>query len=83
MNTNPTQFPLPSDRTITIPPRPRLLLVDRDDTAWWPTGRYVGGEAVLECVSPLDPDDCGEGESHDWTLPQIKRWFSPLTEMAA
>lgn len=74
----PTDFPLVSERTIPIPPRPRLLLVDRQGDVWQPTGRFADGEAVLECPAPSDPDDCGEGEGHEWTLPQIAAWLGPL-----
>lgn len=78
MTANPTQFPVRPDRTIPIPMPAPLRLVDRDDNVWQPTGHFKAGELVLECPAPADPDDCGEGESHAWTLRDIERWFGPL-----
>jgi hypothetical protein len=81
VTTQPSDYPIRTDQTITITLPPPLRLVDRDGYMWQPTGRRTpSGEPLLECLPPADqePDDFGEGESHPWTLTQVERWFSPL-----
>lgn len=78
MTANPTQFPVRTDRTIPVPLPAPLRLVDRDGDEWQATGRFKASVPLLECPAPTDPDDCGEGESHAWTLTQVRAWFGPL-----
>lgn len=79
----PTDFPLPSEETITIPIPAPLILIDRDGDVWRPAGRSETGDLLLACDLPADPDDRGEGESRPWTLPKVEARFGPLTEVAA
>jgi hypothetical protein len=57
---------------------------DRAGDVWRLTGRGVGGDAVLVCDEPQDPDDQGDGESDEpWTVASVTEWFGPLAEVGA
>jgi hypothetical protein len=59
------------------------FFMDVSGDVWRLTGRGTGGDAVLVCDEPLDPDDRGEGESFPWTVATVTERFGPLTEVGA
>lgn len=56
--------------------------VDRDGDTWVPTGRTPGGEQLLSCPQPSNPEDAGEGDSFAWTLRLVEAGFGPLRAVA-
>ncbi|MFJ9754932.1 hypothetical protein [Streptomyces sp. NPDC101149] len=59
-------------------PLPKTVFVDRDGDEWTATGHTDGGELLLACPHPHDPQDAGEGESFPWTLHTVQSSFGPL-----
>jgi hypothetical protein len=60
------------------------FFMDVSGDVWRTTGRGTGGDAVLVCDEPQDPDDRGDGEPDwPWTLDTVTEWFGPLTEVGA
>ncbi|MEV8032225.1 hypothetical protein [Streptomyces sp. NPDC086182] len=59
------------------------VFVDRDGDEWIPDGVDAAGELRLSCPEPAEPGDQGEGESHPWTLSEVRSAFGPLTERSA
>jgi hypothetical protein len=60
------------------------FFMDVSGDVWRSTGRGTGGDAVLVCDEPQDPDDRGEGEPDEpWTVASVTEWFGPLTEVGA
>ncbi|MFE2965567.1 hypothetical protein ACFXKC_18175 [Streptomyces sp. NPDC059340] len=57
--------------------------VDKDGDVWVPNGHTPSGELLLACPQPLNPEDCGEGESYAWTLRLVEAGFGPLTAVSA
>jgi hypothetical protein len=52
--------------------------IDRDGDVWVGTGRNPGGELLLSCPQPANPEDAGAGESFAWTLRLVETGFGPL-----
>jgi len=57
---------------------PQATFVDREGDVWVGTGRNPGGELLLSCPQPSNPEDAGEGESFAWTLRLVETAFGPL-----
>lgn len=64
-------------------PLPRTVFVDRDGDEWQATGHTPGGELLLACPQPSNPEDQGEGESFAWTLGLVQAQFGPLIARSA
>jgi hypothetical protein len=75
-STGPTVLPLHEAPQASV-------FVDRDGDVWVPNGTDSAGELKLSCPNPAEPGDQGEGESHPWTLPEVRSAFGPLTEQSA
>jgi len=52
--------------------------VDREGDVWIGAGRNSGGELLLSCPQPRNPEDAGVGESFAWTLRLVETEFGPL-----
>lgn len=52
--------------------------VDREGDVWVGTGRNPGGELLLSCPQPRNPEDAGEGDGFAWTLRLVETEFGPL-----
>jgi hypothetical protein len=57
--------------------------IDSDGDVWVGTGRTPGGELLLSCPQPSNPEDQGDGESFAWTLRLVEAGFGPLTAVSA
>ncbi|MGW4222924.1 hypothetical protein ACWEG1_05655 [Streptomyces bauhiniae] len=60
------------------------VFVDRDGDTWVGTAWTAGGDLLLSCPEPLNPEDAedsGEGEPYQWTLSKVRQAFGPLTEV--
>jgi hypothetical protein len=64
-------------------PLPLIEFVDRDGDVWVATGHNPGGELLLACPQPSNPEDAGEGESFAWTLGLVQAQFGPLIARSA
>lgn len=64
-------------------PLPLTEFVDRDGDVWVATGHTPGGELLLACPQPSNPEDQGEGESFAWTLRLVQAGFGPLVARSA
>ncbi|MFI1562136.1 phiSA1p31-related protein [Streptomyces sp. NPDC020490] len=64
-------------------PLPTAVFVDRDGDVWHATGLTPGGELLLACPHPLNPEDQGVGESFPWTLRSVRASFGPLIARTA
>ncbi|MEU3280522.1 hypothetical protein [Streptomyces antibioticus] len=52
--------------------------VDREGDVWEAAGRNSGGELLLACPQPSNPEDAGVGDSFAWTLRLVETAFGPL-----
>jgi len=74
-----SQTPVPLHKA----PLPQTEFVDRDGDVWVATGHTPGGELLLACPQPSNPEDQGEGESFAWTLGLVQAGFGPLIARSA
>lgn len=64
-------------------PLPQTEFVDARGNVWVTDRTNAAGELVLSCPNPVNPDDCGEGESYPWTLHEVQAAFGPLIARTA
>lgn len=64
-------------------PLPDTEFVDSAGDVWVATGHTLGGELLLSCPRPHDPQDQGDGESFPWTLALVQAAFGPLMARSA
>jgi hypothetical protein len=64
-------------------PLPSTEFVDVSGDVWVATGHTPGGELLLSCPQPQDPEDAGAGESFAWTLRLVQAAFGPLIARSA
>lgn len=57
---------------------PETVFVDGAGDEWIPAGHAGNGELLLSCPEPREERDAGEGESHPWTLREVRQAFGPL-----
>ncbi|NUS22732.1 MAG: hypothetical protein HOV92_00690 [Streptomyces sp.] len=62
---------------------PQTVFVDRAGDVWVATGHNSGGELLLSCPQPRNPEDAGEGESFAWTYHLVQAAFGPLVARSA
>lgn len=56
------------------------LFVDRDGEVWRVGDRTPGGDVLMVCDNPSNPDDIGGPGPTDfpWTRRTVEMWFGPL-----
>lgn len=64
-------------------PLPSTEFVDARGNVWVADRNNERGELVLACPHPVDPADCGDGESYPWTLHEVQAAFGPLIARSA
>lgn len=55
-----------------------VVFLDREGDAWRVGDRTPGGDVLMVCDNPQNPDDRGPGESFPWTRRTVEMWFGPL-----
>lgn len=76
---NAPQRPVPLHKAAL----PGTVFVDREGDVWVPNGHNSGGELLLACPQPRNPEDAGVGESFAWTLGLVRAQFGPLIARSA
>lgn len=62
---------------------PQTEFVDDAGDVWVPNGHTPGGELLLACPQPHNPEDVGEGDSFAWTYHLVQAAFGPLIARSA
>lgn len=84
MTTSPIEMPgRVTVLSLRKAPLPQTEFVDASGDVWVATGHNPGGELLLSCPQPKNPEDQGVGESFAWTLHLVQSAFGPLMARSA